>query len=402
MPADDARPNATNSDAASSSVASSATAPGDATRAGAARADSELSLDRPSGVTAVTAGRRWSRSCGSYGGRLLSAAGPLVALLLVVAFFAIADWMQGGVGNFATVGSMRLVGVQSIKVAIAALGMTMIIIAGGIDLSAGTAAALSGCVAAFAMQHGYSMPAAIAWAILAGGGCGLLNGALISYLRLVPFIITLGTMTIFLGLGKSIAKDGGTIRPPTGAIPEWMHDMVTQFPEPLWLAWPLLPNFGWGVWLVVALAVLMSLLLYQTVFGRHVYAIGSSEPTARLCGVPVTRTKLLIYTLAGCFIGLAGVVDLARLGKGDASAGLGLELEIIAAVVIGGGSLAGGRGSVFGTLCGVLIVRVINQGSTALGLENQVENILLGVIIIAAVAVDRWRQLRQGQTAAAG
>lgn len=331
------------------------------------------------------------------GQRLLAAAGPLLALLLVILFFAIADAMQGGVGNFASVGSVRLVGVQSVKVAIAALGMTMIIIAGGIDLSAGTAAALSGCVGAYALKHGFSIHAAILFAILSGATCGLLNGALISYLRLVPFIITLGTMTIFLGIGKTIAEDGGTIRPPTGSIPEWMDNMVTQFPEPMWLAWPLLPNFGWGVWMVLALAILMSLLLYQTVFGRHVFAIGSSEPTARLCGVAVTRTKLAIYTLAGALIGLAGSVDLARLGKGDATAGLGLELEIIAAVVIGGGSLAGGRGSIFGTLCGVLIVRVINQGSTALGLENQVENILLGVIIITAVTVDRLRQTRLSQ-----
>lgn len=324
--------------------------------------------------------------------RTLTAAGPLVALLVVIAFFAIADAMQGGVGNFVSVGSVRLVGVQSVKVAIAALGMTLIIIAGGIDLSAGTAAALSGCVAAYALRQGLSIQSAMATAVLSGALCGLLNGMLISFLKLVPFIITLGTMTIFLGIGKTIAEDGGTIRPPTGSIPEWMDRMVTQFPDPLWIYEPVLPNFGWGVWLVMSLAILVALLLYQTVFGRHIFAIGSSEPTARLCGVAVTRTKLAIYTLAGAFIGLAGVVDLARLGKGDATAGLGLELEIIAAVVIGGGSLAGGRGSVFGTLCGVLIVRVINQGSTALGLENQIENILLGVIIITAVAVDRLRQ----------
>ncbi len=333
------------------------------------------------------------------GKRLLAAAGPLLALLLVILFFAIADAMQGGVGNFVSVGSVRLVGVQSVKVAVAALGMTMIIIAGGIDLSAGTAAALSGCVGAYSLKHGYGIQAAILFSVLSGAACGLVNGALISFLKLVPFIITLGTMTIFLGIGKSIAEDGGTIRPPTGSIPAWMDSMVTQFPEPLWLVEPLLPNFGWGVWMVMVLAILVSLLLYQTVFGRHLFAIGSSEPTARLCGVAVTKTKLAIYTLAGAFIGLAGVVDIARLGKGDATAGLGLELEIIAAVVIGGGSLAGGRGSIFGTLCGVLIVRVINQGSTALGLENQVENILLGVIIIAAVTVDRLRQSRQSQHA---
>ena len=324
--------------------------------------------------------------------QLATLAGPLVALLVVVAFFSAADAYQGGVGNFNSVGSARLVGVQSIKVAIAALGMTMIIIAGGIDLSVGTAAALSGCVAAAALNAGLSIVPAIGCAVLAGAACGLLNGTLISVLRLVPFIITLGTMTIFLGIGKGIAEDGGTIRPPDGSIPAWLESMVTQFPEPMWIAWPLLPNFGWGVWLVLGLAIIVTIILYRTVFGRYVFAIGSSEPTARLCGIPVTKTKLAIYTLAGALVGLAGVVDLARLGKGDATAGLGLELQIIAAVVIGGGSLSGGRGSVLGTLCGVLIIGVINQGSTALGLENQVQDILLGVIIIAAVFVDALRQ----------
>lgn len=328
---------------------------------------------------------RWTR-------QVADVVGPLVALLVVVAFFSVADLLQGSVGNFNSVGSARLIGVQSIKIAIAALGMTLIIISGGIDLSVGTAVALSGCVAAFALRLGLGMVPAVGCAVLCGAACGLLNGVLISVLRLIPFIITLGTMTIFLGIGKTIAEDGGTIRPPDGSVPSWLESMVTQFPEPMWIAWPLVPNFGWGVWLVIALAIVVAMILYRTIFGRYVFAIGSSEPTARLCGVPVIQTKLAIYTIAGALVGLAGVVDLARLGKGDASAGLGLELQVIAAVVIGGGSLAGGRGSVLGTLCGVLIIGVISQGSTALGLENQIEDILLGVIIIAAVFVDALRQ----------
>lgn len=323
--------------------------------------------------------------------KTLTAAGPLFALVAVILFFAIADWMQGGVGNFLSASSVRLVGVQSVKIGIAALGMTLIIISGGIDLSAGTAAALSGCVAALALDNGWSIFPAIALAILCGAACGFLNGTLISTLRLVPFIITLGSMTIFMGIGKTIAEDGGTITPPYDSIPLWLPTMVTPFPELEWIAYPLLPNFGWGVWLMLGLAVVVALVLHQSVLGRYVFAIGSSESTARLCGVPVVTTKILVYTLAGMLVGIAGIIDIARLGKGDAAAGLGLELEIIAAVVIGGGSLAGGRGSVLGTLCGVLIMGTINLGCTSLGLENQVENILLGVIIIAAVYVDRLR-----------
>ncbi len=161
--------------------------------------------------------------------------------------------------------------------------------------------------------------------------------------------------------------------------------------SPTHLLWPLVPNFAWGVWLAIGLAVLVAVLLHNTVFGRHLFAIGSNEATARLCGIPVARTKILIYMLSGLCIGIAGIYHFARLTKGDATAGLGLELRVIAAVVIGGGSLSGGRGSVIGTLCGAAIMTVISHGCTALGLENQVEDILLGVIIVAAVSVDRLR-----------
>ena len=255
--------------------------------------------------------------------RALTAAGPLLALFAVIAFFAAADYRQGGVGNFVSVNSVRLVGVQSVKVGIAALGMTLIIIAGGIDLSAGTAAALSGCAAAATLEAGYGIWVALLAAIITGKLCGLLNGSLISALKLVPFIITLGTMTIFMGIGKTIAEDGGTITPPADSIPSWINSMVTQFPEREWIAYPLLPNFGWGVWLTLALAAGVAFLLHCTVLGRYIFAIGSSESTARLCGVPVARTKLLVYTIAGALVGLAGIVDIARLGKGDAAAGWG-------------------------------------------------------------------------------
>ncbi|MCM2369431.1 ABC transporter permease [Aporhodopirellula aestuarii] len=327
--------------------------------------------------------------------RLLTLFGPMLALLIVVIVFAAAEWITGTEGNFSSISSARLVGVQSVKIGIAALGMTLIIISGGIDLSAGTAAAMCGCVAAVALDSGYSIQTAIVAAVLSGAACGLFNGVLIASLKLVPFIITLGSMTIFMGFGKFLCDQGGTITPPRETIPDWLRSMVTQYPDPMWIPYLYpLPNFGWGVWLTLALSIVVAVVLHKTVFGRHVFAIGSSEATARLCGVRVTRTKILVYVIAGALFGLAGCVDIARLEKGDATAGMGLELEIIAAVVIGGGSLLGGRGSIVGTLCGVLIMGVINLGCTALELENQVENILLGVIIIGAVYVDRLRSMQ--------
>ncbi|TWT89405.1 Ribose transport system permease protein RbsC [Neorhodopirellula pilleata] len=330
--------------------------------------------------------------------RTLATAGPLLALLIVIAFFALAEWVSGTEGNFTSISSTRLVGVQSIKVGIAALGMTLIIISGGIDLSAGTASALCGCVAAACLDSGWSIYASIVAAVVAGAACGLFNGVLIAGLRLVPFIITLGSMTIFMGIGKFLSDQGGTITPPRETIPDWLRMMVTQYPDPAWIAYPLIPNFGWGVWMTLVLAIMVAVGLHRTILGRHIFAIGSSEATARLCGVRVQSTKVLVYVIAGALFGLAGCVDIARLEKGDATAGLGMELEIIAAVVIGGGSLLGGRGSVVGTLCGVLIMGVINLGCTALELENQVENILLGVIIIAAVYVDRLRSLKTSKS----
>jgi ribose transport system permease protein len=344
-------------------------------------------------ATGETTGRtRTDRPIADSLRQLTDAIGPLLALAIVVLVFAGADAWQGGEGRFWSLGSLRLMMVQAMTIAVASLGMTLVIAAGGIDLSAGTMLALSGTVCALALKHGLGTPASLCLALACGAMCGGLNGVLISGLRLIPFIITLGTMTAFLGIGKSIAEDGGTVTPPAQAVPRWLEEMVSTTPDLQWLAYPLLPNFAWGVWAAFGLAAVMALLLHRTVLGRYALAIGSNESTARLCGVPVTRTKILIYAISGLFVGIAGIYQFARLSKGDATAGLGLELKIIAAVVIGGGSLSGGRASIVGTVCGAMMMSVIANGCTALQLENQVEDILLGIIIVTAVFVDQKRR----------
>jgi ribose transport system permease protein len=323
-----------------------------------------------------------------------SMVGPLLALLVVILFFSYADWwMHGERASFWSLRNLRTIAVQTSTVAVAALGMTMIIISGGIDLSAGTTLALCATVLAYCLDEKLGIATAMIACVVTGCLAGMMNGGLISLLRVVPFIITLGTMTIYLGLAKYIAKET-TVRPPLDEIPAWLPALVTPRPHWEWLVRPLVPNFASGVWLALVLALLLGAMLHLTVFGRHIFALGSNESTARLCGINVSLTKTAVYALAGLFVGVAGMYQFARLSTGNPTSGIGLELKIIAAVVIGGGSLSGGRGSVVGTLTGAAIMLVIASGCTALGLRNPMQDIIIGVIIVAAVALD---QLRQGR-----
>ena len=337
------------------------------------------------------------RTTAARGIRLVAGAlGPLLGLAAVIAFFAAADHWQGG-NSFLTLRNLHATSVQASTVAVAALGMTVIIIGGGIDLSAGTALALSATVLAYCLRAGMSPTAAVLSGIGAGCLCGFINGALVSLLRVVPFIITLGSMRVFLGIAKFAAEET-TIRPAPEQVPHWLSSagLVTPRPRPAWIGEGILPhvlpNFASGVWLALALAALLAIVLRYTVFGRYVFAIGSNEATARLCGVNVPLMKIAIYTVSGLFVGIAGLYQFARLSVGNPVSGMGLELQIIAAVVIGGASLNGGRGSVLGTLAGAAMMAAITSGCNQLGLSNWTQDIVLGVIIVVAVALDQLRQ----------
>ncbi len=317
--------------------------------------------------------------------------GPFVAMLLVVALFWVADEtkarLKGRPPRFGTIASAQVVLRDASAIGVAALGMTMIIIAGGIDLSAGTAISLSATVTAWVFREGYPATAGVLAALLTGCLAGFINGALISGLKVVPFIVTLGTMAAFEGAGRILAAD--TPIRAFGLVPDWITALQSPRPEPEWLV------FSTGVWLMVLLAAVVGVVLKFTVFGRHVFALGSNEATARLCGVDITRTRILVYTLAGIFVGVAGLYQFAQLGgEGDPTQGAGKELEIIAAVVIGGGSLNGGRGSVLGTLSGALIMAVMLRGCVALDISSAYQEVLTGLIIVGAVTVDQIRQRR--------
>lgn len=301
--------------------------------------------------------------------------GPFIGLILVVAIFSLMPEVQD---RFLRIYNLKSVATQSVIVALGALGMTLIIISGGIDLSAASNIALSSVIVAFAINAGIHPLAAVLLGIMAGGLVGLINGALITSLRLVPFIVTLGMLGIARGVAKWMAGNQKIDTPLT-----WVNELMAKSPQGLLLA----P----GVWLMIGLAFLMAALLRYTVFGKHIFAIGSNEATARLCGIRIGRTKLLIYTIGGLFCGLSGVMQFSRLTVGDPTVAVGLELDIIAAVVIGGGSLSGGMGSILGSMIGVFIMAFLRNGSTMMGWPNYIQEIIIGAIIVFAVALDRIR-----------
>lgn len=312
--------------------------------------------------------------------RILAKAGPFLGLLVVIALFSIPAETRE---FFLTYHNFKTIFTQTVIVAIGALGMTLIIVSGGIDLSVGSAIALTSVVGARLIQQGAGAASALAGMVLTGGLIGLLNGSAIAALRLTPFIITLGSLGVARGVAKWLG-DNQTVNYDTSPINTWMTT-----PDPFSYALPL------GVWVALVLAVATAVGLRRTVFGRHVFALGSNEATARLCGIATTRLKILVYALAGCFFGLAGVFQLSRLRQGDPTVAVGLELDIIAAVIIGGASLSGGVGTVLGSMIGALIMAVLRNGSQQMGWPTYFQEIIIGLVIIVAVFVDRLRQGRQ-------
>jgi ribose transport system permease protein len=313
--------------------------------------------------------------------KALNVLGPFIGLIFVIAIFALIPEVQG---RFLRAGNFKSVATQSVIVALGALGMTLIIISGGIDLSAASNIALSSVITAYAVNAGVPPLAALVLGILTGGLVGLFNGTLVTRLRLVPFIVTLGMMGIARGMAKWIAGNQKIDAPMT-----WVNELMAKSPRPSWLL------MAPGVSIVIIFAIAMAVVLRYTVFGRHVFAIGSNESTARLCGIRTNRAKILIYTIAGLFCGLSGVMEFSRLTVGDPTVAVGLELDIIAAVVIGGGSLSGGEGSILGTMIGVLIMSFLRNGCTMMGWPNYIQEIIIGVIIVVAVTLDRLRHRKE-------
>jgi ribose transport system permease protein len=310
--------------------------------------------------------------------RLLNIVGPCLGLLLVIALFSLSPTIRP---YFLTGANFKIILTQTVIVAMGTLGMTIIIVSGGIDLSVGSVVALTSVVGAIALVKGHSALMAVCLAIGVGIGIGFLNGLIIGGLRMMPFIVTLGMMGVARGTAKWLSGNE-TVSAPDSPINHIMElqDPTRLFPVPL------------GVWITLGLALAMAVVMRNTVFGRYIFAIGTNETAARLCGIRVQLQKTIIYTVAGLFFGLAGLMQLSRLTQGDPTVAIGLELDIIAAVVIGGASLNGGVGSITGSMIGALTMAVLRNGSNQMGWPTYMQEIIIGIVIIIAVGVDKLRQ----------
>jgi ribose transport system permease protein len=312
--------------------------------------------------------------------RLMARLGPFVGLVAVIAVFAL---LTDSPEQYLSARNFRIVVAQTVIVALGAIGMTLIIVSGGIDLSVGSAIAMTGVVTALALRDGASPMLAVLFGVLAGGVIGIVNGLAITRLKVIPFIATLGMLGVARGVAKWAAGQQTVNVPVT-----WVNELAVTFPQPDWLL------VAPGVWLTLLLAVIAAVALRRTVFGRRVFAIGSNESAARACGIPVDRMKVWIYGLAGLLFGLSGVMQMSRLRQGDPTVAIGTELDVIAAVVIGGGSLNGGVGTILGSMIGASIMAVLRNGSQQMGWPNYIQEIIIGAIIVVAVAVDRVRSAR--------
>jgi ribose transport system permease protein len=324
--------------------------------------------------------RRMTVSSSTSLNRWLIRLAPVFGLILVIAIFAL---MSDAPAQYLSVRNLRIVLAQTVIVALGAIGMTIIIVSGGIDLSVGSAIALTGVVTAVTLRDGGSPMTAVAAGVLVGGVVGLINGLAITRLKVMPFIATLGMLGVARGAAKWLA-DQQTVNVPA----TWINELAVTFPTPSWLI------VAPGVWLTLILAIAATIMLRNTVFGRRIFAIGSNEAAARACGVATDRLKVWIYGLAGLLFGLSGVTQMSRLRQGDPTVAIGTELDIIAAVVIGGGSLSGGEGTIAGAMIGALTMAFLRNGSQQMGWPNYIQEIMIGIIIVLAVAADRVRRSR--------
>jgi ribose transport system permease protein len=259
---------------------------------------------------------------------------------------------------------------------IIAVGQLLVILTAGIDLSVGSVLGLTGCVTAQLLVEGMPVPLAIVVGLLVGVALGLINGGLVAYGKLPPFIVTLGMLGIARGV-VLVLTDASTVQP--------LPDSFGNIANGDFLG---LPNL---LWMFLIVVVITAFVLRRTVFGRYIYAVGSNPESARLSGVPVTAVLVSVYSIAGLLAAVGGVLFASRLNAGIPTAGTGYELNAIAACVIGGASLFGAKGGAFGAAAGALIVATLNNGGNLLAVNAFYLQIIIGALILIAVAFDQWQ-----------
>lgn len=296
--------------------------------------------------------------------------GPMLALVIVCIGLAVLSPDFRTVGNLLDV--MRQVSIN----AVISFGMTLTILLGGIDLSVGSVLAVSSVLTALLMKGGHGAVVAATIGLVAGALMGSLNGVVIAKGKVAPFIATLGTMTLLRGIALVLSK--GT------PISNFGNDFFSLLGGGYLIHLIPLPV----IWMLIIFA-LFWFLLAKTVFGRHVYATGGNSEAARLSGVKTDRVQILVYTISGAMAAVAGVILTSRLDSAQPTAGAGYELDAITAVVLGGTSLSGGRGWIFGTLVGALLIGVLNNGLNLIGVSAFYQQVAKGAVILIAVLLDR-------------
>lgn len=299
--------------------------------------------------------------------------GPLIALVFLVLIITILNPSFLSVNNLMNL--LRQVSVNGFI----AFGMTFVILTGGIDLSVGSTLALSGAITASFIADGFNPLVAMAIGILTGAILGAINGVLISKGGMAPFISTLATMTIYRG-ATLVFTDGNPI---TGIGDSNLFNFIGR---------GYLLGIPFPVILMFICYLLLFVLLHQTTFGRKTYAIGGNEKAAKIAGVKIDKIKILIYTISGVMASISGIILTSRLNSAQPTAGNAFEMDAIAAVVLGGTSLSGGRGRIFGTLVGALIIGTLNNGLNLLGVSSFYQQIVKGLVIVVAVLMDRRKK----------
>ena len=301
----------------------------------------------------------------------------VIALIILMAVITIIN------SNFLTANNLLNLLLQVTSNALIAFGMTFVILTGGIDLSVGSILALSSALTAGLLGSGMPVTLAILISLILGYILGMMNGLLISYGKLAPFIVTLATMTIFRG-ATLVYTNGNPIT--KGLSDTFLFQFLGQ---------GYIVGIPFPVIIMFIVFIVLYVLLHKTAFGKSVYAIGGNEKAAYISGVKLNKVKIIIYSISGIMASISGLIITSRLSSAQPTAGASYEMDAIAAVVLGGTSLSGGKGRILGTLIGALIIGVLNNGLNIIGVSAFWQQVVKGVVILIAVLIDRFKVVKQ-------